>query len=167
MNLYGLSTNFVNKHQLQRTSPLNRRVLVSTVLHHVQRAPFHRYRGPSILHRAFQGDSQPCRSASTVQERSCPRIPGIQDVDDTLARRLQTLLDDLAGISLCEKGNVSATTACLKSDKGTLQTSLYSPLQATCNRQPPDAHRGRFTGILNRNLRSHPQLLIRHLCTSR
>ena len=58
-------------------------------------------------------------------ERSCPRIPGIQRVDDPLARRLQTLLDDIAGISLCRKGNVSATTACLKNDKGTLKTQLY------------------------------------------
>jgi hypothetical protein len=28
-----------------------------------------------------------------------------QGIDDTLARCLQTLLDDIAGISLCEKGN--------------------------------------------------------------
>jgi hypothetical protein len=69
---------------------------------------------PSLVDRSLLSD-----------ERSCPRIPGIQGVDDTLARRLQTLFDDIASISLCENGNVSATTACLKTDKGTLKTQLY------------------------------------------
>jgi hypothetical protein len=35
------------------------------------------------------------------------------------------LLDDIASISLCKKGNISATAACLKNDKGTLETQLY------------------------------------------
>lgn len=51
---------------------------------------------------------------------SCPAIP--------LSRRLQALLDDIASISLCKKGNVSATAVCLKNDKGptgTLETQLY------------------------------------------
>jgi len=58
-------------------------------------------------------------------ERSYSDVPGIQGVGDPLARRLQTLLDILANISLCQQRNVSATTACLKGDKGTLETRLY------------------------------------------
>jgi len=58
-------------------------------------------------------------------ERPCPDIPGIQDVDSPLARRLQTLLDVLADISLCQRGNVSATMASLKDDNGTPETRLY------------------------------------------
>jgi hypothetical protein len=42
-----------------------------------------------------------------------------------LAQRLQMLLDTVADISLCQRGNVSATMACLKDDKGTLETRLY------------------------------------------
>jgi hypothetical protein len=55
----------------------------------------------------------------------CPDIPSIQDVDSPLARRLQTLLDVLADISLCHRGNVSATMASLKDDNGTPETRLY------------------------------------------
>ena len=58
-------------------------------------------------------------------ERFCPDIPGIQDVDGLLSLRLQALLDTVADISLCQQGNVSATMACLKEDKGTLETRLY------------------------------------------
>jgi hypothetical protein len=53
------------------------------------------------------------------------RVLGIQGVDHPLSRRLQTLLDSVADISLCKRGNVSATTAYLKDDKGTLETRLY------------------------------------------
>jgi hypothetical protein len=58
-------------------------------------------------------------------EESCSDIPGIQNVDGPLAKRLQTLLDIVADISLCQRGNVSATMASLKDDKGTLQMQLY------------------------------------------
>src|SRR6267142_2820661 len=58
-------------------------------------------------------------------ERPCPDIPGIQDIDSPLTQRLQTLLDVLADISLCQRGNVSATMACLRDDSGTLETRLY------------------------------------------
>jgi hypothetical protein len=59
-------------------------------------------------------------------EQVCLDVPGsIQGVDHPLTRRLQTLLDTVADISLCERGNVSATTACVKDDKGTLETQLY------------------------------------------
>ena len=54
-----------------------------------------------------------------------PDVFGIQGVDDPHARRLQTLLDVVADISLCQQGNVSATMACVKHDSGTLQTRLY------------------------------------------
>src|ERR1700733_589182 len=55
-------------------------------------------------------------------ERLCPEVPGIQDA---LTRRLQTFLDDIAAISIRKTGNVSATMASLKDDKGTLKTRLY------------------------------------------
>ena len=49
-------------------------------------------------------------------EHSCPVIPGIQN-DGFLSRRLQALLDAVADISLCRRGNVSATMACVMDDK--------------------------------------------------
>ena len=59
-------------------------------------------------------------------ERFCPDIAGIQGVDGPLSRRLQALLDSLADISLCQRGNVSAAMACLKvDDKGTSETLLH------------------------------------------
>lgn len=42
-----------------------------------------------------------------------------------LAQRLQTLLNVVAEISLCQKGNVSATMACIKQDKDAIETQLY------------------------------------------
>jgi hypothetical protein len=60
-----------------------------------------------------------------LDERSCPDTPGIQNVDGLLSRRVQTLLDAVADISLCQRKNVSATMASLKDDKGTLETRLY------------------------------------------
>ncbi len=57
--------------------------------------------------------------------QSCPDIPGIQNVDVALTRRLQILLDAIADISLCRRGNVSATMASLKDNAGTLETQLY------------------------------------------
>jgi hypothetical protein len=69
--------------------------------------------------------SRPANRRLPFDERPCPDVPGIQDVDDPLARRLQTLLDAVADVSLCERGNVAATMAGLKDDSGTLQTRLY------------------------------------------
>jgi hypothetical protein len=57
--------------------------------------------------------------------RYCPDIPGIQNFDVALSRRLQTLLDAVTDISLCRRGNVSATMASLKDNTGTLETRLY------------------------------------------
>jgi hypothetical protein len=59
------------------------------------------------------------------EQRPCPDIPGVQGVDSPLSRRLQTLLDVLADISLYERGNVSATMASLRNNSGTLETQLY------------------------------------------
>ena len=58
-------------------------------------------------------------------EHPCPDVPGIHGVDAMLAQLLQTLLDVVADISLCRKGNVSATMACIKQDKDDLETQLY------------------------------------------
>jgi hypothetical protein len=58
-------------------------------------------------------------------EHPCPDVPGIHGVDAPLAERLQTLLDVVADISLCQKGNVSATMACIKQDKDALEIQLY------------------------------------------
>jgi hypothetical protein len=57
-------------------------------------------------------------------ERSLSNVPraGIQKVD---GQCLQTLLDAVADTSLCQRGNVSATMACIKDDKGTLEMQLY------------------------------------------
>jgi hypothetical protein len=57
--------------------------------------------------------------------QSCLDIPGIQNSDVALSRRLQTLLDAVADISLCRRGNVSATMASLKDNTGILETQLY------------------------------------------
>jgi hypothetical protein len=59
--------------------------------------------------------------------RSCPDIPGIQNFHVAHSRHLQTLLDAVANISLCRRGNVSATMASLKDNTGSLETqSLYN-----------------------------------------
>ena len=58
-------------------------------------------------------------------EPLCPDVLVTRDIDPPLARRLQTLLDAVADISLCERGNVSATMASVKDDKGTLETRSY------------------------------------------
>ncbi|KAI0277271.1 hypothetical protein BGY98DRAFT_980548 [Russula aff. rugulosa BPL654] len=58
-------------------------------------------------------------------ERPCPDVLGIQDVNSSLSRRIRTLLDALADISLSQRGNVSATMASIKDNGGTLETQLY------------------------------------------
>jgi hypothetical protein len=70
-------------------------------------------------------------------ERPCPDIPGIHDVDAPFARRLQTLLDVVADISLCQNGNVSATLACIKQDKDAIKTQVY----VTFNHEDDEAAR--------------------------
>ena len=53
---------------------------------------------------------------------SCPVVPGI---DGPLSRRLQTLLDAVADISLCRRGNVSAAMASLKDNSDSSEMRLY------------------------------------------
>jgi hypothetical protein len=70
------------------------------------------------------------RSASRRQSsdgQSRRNVPGIQNVDFGLSQRLQTLLDAVADISLCQRGNVSATMASIKENENTgiLETKLY------------------------------------------
>ena len=62
------------------------------------------------------------RLANWRVQSSCPDAPGIQGVDDPLS---QILLDAVADISLCRRGNVSATMACVKDNHGSLETRLY------------------------------------------
>jgi hypothetical protein len=60
------------------------------------------------------------------ERQTCRDIAGVQGVDAELSRRLQTLLDAIADISLYEpKKNVSATMASLTDNRGTLETQLY------------------------------------------
>ena len=58
-------------------------------------------------------------------EHSCSDIPSIQGVDLPLAQRLKTLLDVVADISLCRRGNVSATMACIKPYNDTVEIQIY------------------------------------------
>jgi hypothetical protein len=80
---------------------------------------------PEYYAELFCKISRPADRRLPSDERPCPDVPGIQNVDDPLARRLQTLLDAVADISLCQLKNVSATMACLKDNHGTLETKLY------------------------------------------
>src|SRR5260370_27772946 len=66
-----------------------------------------------------------------------PINPGIQAVDGPLSKRLQTLLDVIADISLCRRGNVAASMVCLKGNKSGLETRLY----IVFNHQRDDAAR--------------------------
>jgi len=72
---------------------------------------------PEYYAELFCKTSRPANRRLPFDEQSCPDVPGIQGVDGPLARRLQTLLDAVAHISLIQRGNVSATMACLKDDK--------------------------------------------------
>lgn len=65
--------------------------------------------------------SKPSRPANRRQ----PSSQNIQNVDDELTKRLQTLLDVLAHISTCQHGNVSAMMASLIHDGGILKMRLY------------------------------------------
>jgi hypothetical protein len=55
----------------------------------------------------------------------CSILPGLQSVDGPLSKRIQTLLDVIADISLCRQGNVAASMVCLKGNKSGLETRLY------------------------------------------
>ena len=127
---------------------------------------------------------------------SCLDVPGIWNVYDPLTQRLQILLDVVADISLCQRGNISATMACLMPDKGSIEMQLYIVFNhkgdgaaRSCPQnlelifgmlrrvpyQPPamdhgwlpKGHHGGLREQPDRSRQSHPQLLIQHLCTSR
>ena len=87
-----------------------------------------------VLHRFISTSSGSFRQFSPCMvfqmpsyQRSCRSIHGIQNIDDELGKRLQTLLDVLANVSICQHGIVSATMASLIRDggSGTLKTRLY------------------------------------------
>jgi len=110
-------------HILDLRLEVRQRIWLHSSLHHVFH--FHRYRGPEYYAELLKNIPRLAERRLLSNERSYSDVPGIQGVGDPLARRLQTLLDILANISLCQQRNVSATTACLKGDKGTLETRLY------------------------------------------
>jgi hypothetical protein len=83
---------------------------------------------------------QPADRRVQSDKQPSPIIPGIQAVDGPLSKRLQTLLDVIADISLCRRRNVAASMACLKhnnSNESGLETRLY----IVFNHQGDDAAR--------------------------
>jgi hypothetical protein len=68
---------------------------------------------------------RPANRRLLSDERSCLDIFGIRNVDVALSQRLQTVLDTVADISLCRRGNVSATMASLKDNTDGFETQLY------------------------------------------
>jgi len=70
-----------------------------------------------------------CKTSRLANRRLPSDEQSVQDVDGPLVRRLQTLLDAVADISLIQRGNVSATMACLKDDKGTLENAIVHCFQ--------------------------------------
>ena len=69
-----------------------------------------------------------CKIPRLVNRRlqsSSPGVPRAGIHGGLSSRRLQTVLDAVADISLCQRGNVSATMACLRDDNGSLETRLY------------------------------------------
>jgi len=59
------------------------------------------------------------------QPAPCPNLPFSSDLDPGFVKRLQTLLDVLADISVWEKKNLAATSAQLTQAGATLATHLY------------------------------------------
>lgn len=65
------------------------------------------------------------RVANRRIESSSPGVPGIQGFDGPLGRRLQIFLDAVADISLCQRGNVSATMASIMDHHNKSKIQLY------------------------------------------
>jgi hypothetical protein len=86
-----------------------------------ERTPDH----PEYYAELLQKSSRPDHRRPETNQRSCANIPGIQNVDDELSKRLQTLLDVIADISIRERGNVSATMASVIRNGNVLKTQLY------------------------------------------
>ncbi len=80
---------------------------------------------PEYYAELLQKSSRPADRRQPANQQSCGNIPAIQNVDDELSKRLRTLLDVIADISICERGNVSATMASVIRDGGVLKTQLY------------------------------------------
>ncbi len=77
------------------------------------------------------------RRIPSDKQQPCPNLPGIPLVGGPLSKRLQTLLNVIADISLCRQGNVAASMACLKVNGSSLETRLY----ITFSHQGDDAAR--------------------------
>src|SRR5216683_5643026 len=80
---------------------------------------------PEYYAELLQKSSRPADRRQPANQQSCGNIPAIQNVDDELSKRLRTLLDVIADISICEHGNVSATMASVIRDGNVLKTQLY------------------------------------------
>jgi hypothetical protein len=80
---------------------------------------------PEYYAELLQKSSRPANRQQQINQQSCGNIPGIQNVDDELSKRLRTLLDVIADISICKRGNVSATMASVIRDGDVLKTQLY------------------------------------------
>ena len=81
---------------------------------------------PEYYAELLQKSSRPAdRRHQTSQQ--CGNIPGKQNIDDELSKskRLRTLLDAIADISIREHGNVSATMASVIREGDVLKTQLY------------------------------------------
>jgi hypothetical protein len=96
-----------------------------------ERTPDH----PEYYAELLQRLSRHADRRQQTNQQSYGNIPGIQNVDDELSKRLQTLLDVIADISIYEHGNVSATMASVIRDDDVLKTHLY----IIFNRQNDDA----------------------------
>jgi hypothetical protein len=86
-----------------------------------ERTPDH----PEYYAELLQRLSRHADRRQQTNQQSYGNIPGIQNVDDELSKRLPTLLDVIADISICEHGNVTATMASVIRDGDVLKTQLY------------------------------------------
>ncbi len=80
---------------------------------------------PEYYAELLQKSSRPADRRQPANQQSCGNIPAIQNVNDELSKRLRTLFDVIADISICEHGNVSATMASVIRDGNVLKTQLY------------------------------------------
>ncbi len=151
---------------------------------------------PEYYAELFRKTARPVDRRVPSDKRPCSNLPGIPLVNGPLSKRLQTLLNVIADISLCRRGNVAASMACLKGN-GSNESGLETRLYITFNHQGDDAarscpsHLESIIEILRRvpyeppamdgspkliapkfrqnqiEICSHSQPLIRYLCVSR
>ena len=91
---------------------------------------------PEYYAELLQKSSRPADRRQQTNQQSCGNIP-IQNVNDELSKRLRTLLNVIADISILEHGNVSATMASVIREGDVLKTQLY----IVFNHQNDDAAR--------------------------